>query len=150
MLKSIWNRMGAFIYIYVFPFSLTLSRAASNWKSLNYETSHEKKNWTHEIPMRKNFGSTKCQQKKVLNPWNTHEKYISTRKIPSRKTLEPTKYTHKNFLNKRYTNKKNSVPQNIKDEKFWTHEIPTKALWHNGTTPATPTMLRDPLNFAQW
>ena len=135
MLKSIWNRMGAFIYIYVFPFSLTLSRAASNWKSLNYETSHEKKNWTHEIPMRKNFGSTKCQQKKVLNPWNTHEKYISTRKIPSRKTLEPTKYTHKNFLNKRYTNKKILSHKISKMKNFGPTKYPRR---HCGTMALHP------------
>ena len=60
--------------IYVFLFSLTVSRAASNWKTLIYEMSREK-NLTHEIPIRKNFETTKYPQEKNLDPQNTHEKY---------------------------------------------------------------------------
>ena len=33
------------------------------------------KNLTHEIPIRKNFETTKYPQEKNLDPQNTHEKY---------------------------------------------------------------------------
>ena len=45
--------------------------------SLNYEIIHEKKNWTHEIPTRRNFGPTKYPRENILDPQNTHEgKYV--------------------------------------------------------------------------
>ena len=50
-----WNRIHVLRWIYVFLFSVTLSHAANNWKSLN----HEKNVCTHEIPTRKNFGTMK-------------------------------------------------------------------------------------------
>ena len=38
--------------------------------------------------------------------------------------------------------------RNTHEKKFGTHEIPTKARWHDGTRPTRPTMVRDLRNLA--
>ena len=73
-----WNRFGirGLRYIFVFLFSvmqLTTSscmHATNNWKSLKYEISHEKKNWTHEALTRKYFGTMKYPRERNLEPRN--------------------------------------------------------------------------------
>ena len=57
--------------------------------------------WTNETPMRKNFGSTKYPQEKILDPRNTHEKKFETPEIPTRKYFGPTKYPREKFSDPR-------------------------------------------------
>ena len=94
MLKSTWNRICNLRCIYAFLFSVTLSHAANNRKSLNQEIStrkknldpqnnhkkisdlrntHEKKFRSHKIPTKKNLGATKYPREKMLDPQNIHE-----------------------------------------------------------------------------
>ena len=83
-----WNKFRKKIHgliISVFLFSATLSHAASNWKSLCHEISHEEKNWIHKKPSRKNFG-----------PMKTHEKNFWTYQILTRKNFGETKYLRGN------------------------------------------------------
>ena len=87
--------------------------------------SREKK-ITQEIPTTENFG-----------PTNTREK-ILTHEIHTRKNFRPTKYPQKKILD----------PRNTHEKKFWTHEIPTKTWWHDGTKPKRPTTARNPRNWA--
>ena len=47
----------------------------------NYEITHERKFWTHEIPT-----------EKIWNPRNTHEKISKSPKIQTLKNFRPTKY----------------------------------------------------------
>ena len=69
-------------------------------KSLNHEISHDKTNWTREIPSRNYFGPTKHPREKLLDLRNTHEKKCSTHEVPNfcthevptRKNFGPTKY----------------------------------------------------------
>ena len=42
----------------------------------NYEITHERKFWTHEIPTRKNLGPTKYPKEKIWDSPNTHGKKI--------------------------------------------------------------------------
>ena len=73
LLESNWNRISGFWSIYVFLLSVTLFLAFSNWKFLNHEISHVKKNCTHKIPTRKKFGSNTIHEKKSLAAENTLE-----------------------------------------------------------------------------
>ena len=94
----------------------------------NKEVTHERKFRTHEIPTRKNLGPTKYPRKKT----GTHE-------IPRRKFFGPTKYPRAKIL----------APRNTHEQKFWAHEIPTKARWRDGTKPTRPMMTHDPRILAQ-
>ena len=88
-----WNRFGntQFEMYLCFLFSVTPSHVVRKWKSLNYELSQHKENWTHETLTRKIFGNTKHSREKNLDPRNTHEKKFQINKIPTRKNIEPTK-----------------------------------------------------------
>ena len=59
----------------------------------NYEITHERKFWTHEIPTRKNLGPTKYPKEKIWDSPNTHGKKFRPTKYPRRHdytmTLEP-------------------------------------------------------------
>ena len=118
MLKPIWNRRREIISMLIFLVGP---------KTENYGITHERKLWTHKMPMRKYFGHTKHPRDKILDPRNTHEKKIWTHEIHTRKNLDP---------------------QNTHEKKFWTHEIPTKARCYGGSRPTSPTMARDPRNSA--
>lgn len=48
----------------------------------SYNISTEKKFWTPEIPMRKNFGPTKYPEKKIFDSRNIKEKRFWTHEIP--------------------------------------------------------------------
>ena len=61
----------------------------------NYEISHERKSWTHEIPTRKCFRPTKYPLENILDPRNNHEKIFWTHEIPMGKNFGPTKYLRK-------------------------------------------------------
>ena len=61
----------------------------------------EKNFWTHDVPTRKQFGSTKCPREKLLDPRSTHEKNFGTHEVPMRKTFRPTKYPREKILNPR-------------------------------------------------
>ena len=92
----------------------------------------QEKKWTHEIPVRKNFGPTNTHEKKSSDPRNTHDKKFRTHE----KILDP-RNTHE---------KKNSDPRNTREKKFWTHEYPR---WHDGTKPTRSTAARHPRNLAR-
>ena len=89
----------------------------------NYEITHERKFWTHKIPMRKNLGPKKHPCEKNLNTPKIHVKKFGIHEIPTRRYFRPTKSPLENILDLQTTHEK----------KFWTHEISTKARWHNGT-----------------
>ena len=94
-----------------------------------------------------------------MDPGNTHQKKFGpsiptkkfcthkyprgkfwTDKVPTRKNFRPTKNPRGKILD----------PRNIHEKKFQTHEIPTKARWHDGIKPmrTTTTIARDPRNLA--
>ena len=58
-------------------------------KILNPPNTHEEKFGTHEMPARKNWGSTKYQQEKIYDPRNTHEKNSGLTKYPQEKIGDP-------------------------------------------------------------
>ena len=111
--------------IYIFVLSDTLSHTVTNWKSLNYNITHEKKNWTHEIPMRKILVPQNSQKKIILNLRNTQEKEIWTHEIQTRNKFGPTKYSQEEISN----------PRNRQEKKFCTQEIPHR---HYGTMALDP------------
>ena len=51
-----------------------------------------KKFWIHELPTKKDLGSTKYPQERNLDPRNTHEKKFLTHEIPTRRNFGSTKY----------------------------------------------------------
>ena len=77
MLKSIWNRMCNLRCI---AMSLLIHAETTE----NYEVTHEKKFWIHEILRRKNLGPTKYQQENILDRRNTHERKFGTHEIPKK------------------------------------------------------------------
>ena len=72
----------------VFLFIVTLSRAASDWKSLN-----------HEISREKNAGLTNYPREKLSDLRNTYEKKFWAHETLMRKNSRPTKYTREKNLN---------------------------------------------------
>ena len=55
------------------------------------QISHEKKrNWSHEIPLRKYVGPAKSRRGKITDQRTTHEKKFRTYEIPHEETV----YTH--------------------------------------------------------
>ena len=87
LLESNWNRISGFRSIYVFLLSVTLFPAFSNWKFLNHEISHVKKNCTHKIPTRKKFGSIKYPREKKFGRTKYPRGHDETR------PTGPTKFT---------------------------------------------------------
>ena len=51
-------------------------------------------------------------------------------------------------LNHEINYKKKIYRRNTHEKKFWTHKIPMKVQWHDGTKPTRPTTARDPRNLA--
>ena len=95
MLKSIWNRKLCLRCIYILFFSVTLSHAVNNSRSLNHIISHNKNNWTHKIPMRKNVGPMKHPQEKYFNTENTTRKKFGPTKAQwhnGTRSMRPTKF----------------------------------------------------------
>ena len=89
-----------------------------------------------------------CQNSRK-DPKHTPEKTIWTHKIPTRRNFSPTKYSRKkNFGPTKYTREIIFDPRTNHKKKFRTHEIPTKARWHDHTRSTRPTMAHDPLNLA--
>ena len=105
----IWGGSGAFIDFYPDLYIHELP------------TKHSRE-WTQEIPKRKNFGLTKYPIENILDPRNTQEKKIWTHKIPKRKNFGPTKYPREKILD----------PRNTQEKKFWIHEWPNRK--HFGPT----------------
>ena len=71
-------------------------------------------------------------------------------KLPTRENFGPTKHPlEKNLGPTKYPREKIWDPRNIHEKKFWTHEIPTKARWHNGIRPTRRTMAPDPRTLAR-
>ena len=64
---------------------------------------HKKKIWTHKIAMRKSFGHTKYQQKKLLDQWNIPKNKLGTHNIYARKNIGTTKNPQKKFLDSQNT-----------------------------------------------
>ena len=76
---------------------------------LDPRNTHEKKLWTHKVPMRKKFGPVKYQRQKnlrptkypseiILDPRNNHEKKFCTHAKPNKEKFRPYKKpTRKNF-----------------------------------------------------
>ena len=66
-------------------------------KILNPPNTHEEKFGTHEMPARKNWGSTKYQQEKIYDPPKYSRKKFRIDEIPTRKNWGP-KTTHQNTM----------------------------------------------------
>ena len=64
---------------------------------------HKKKFWTHKIAMRKSFGLTKYQQKKLLDQWNILKNKLGTHNIYARKNIGTTKNPQKKNLDSQNT-----------------------------------------------
>ena len=108
MLKLIWKRISSFRYISVPLFLMRPTTKITKFPTRENFELNEKKFWAHEIPTRKNFGSTKYSEniwdtnylwENILDPRNTHrkifwthEKIFWTHEIPMRKYFGPTKY----------------------------------------------------------
>ena len=69
------------------------------------------KNWTHKIPMRKNFEPAKYPRDKISDPRNIHKKITWSHEIPTGNKLDPQN-----------THEKNLDPRSTHKEKFWIHE----------------------------
>ena len=69
--------------------------SANDWKVLNHDISHDKKN-----------GPTKNPREKVLDPRKTHEKKFCTHEIPTRKKFVPMKYQREKVLDPQNTHEK--------------------------------------------
>ena len=112
-----------YIFAFLFLSLLLMQPATENLWIMKSIT--RKNNWTQEIPTRKS--SDQVYLRKNFGPTNTHEENFGPTKYPQEKILNPRK-TH--------------------EEKFWTHEIFTKARWHDGIKPMRTTIARDPRNLA--
>ena len=73
-----------------------------------------------------------------MNHKVSHEKKIEPTKYPREKTLDQENTHEKNSGPTKYRREKVLVPRNTHEKKFRTHEIPTKALWQDGTRPTRP------------
>ena len=89
LLESNWNTISGFLSIYVFLLSVTLFLAFSNWKFLNHEISHVKKNCTHKIPTRKKFGSIKYPLEKKFGRTKYPRGHDETRPTGPTIALDP-------------------------------------------------------------
>ena len=127
-----WNRFrikyAAWDKFIQFYFLISLSHAANNWKSLNHEISHVKKK---------------------LDPRKSHVKKWWILEIPTRKYFDPTKHPQ-NINEKKFWTHKTTTRRNFESKRktFRTHETPTRARWHAGTWPTTPTMACEPRELA--
>ena len=86
-------------------FYATISHAVNKWKQQNYprekiwdpRNTQEKRSGIHEIPMRKNLGTTNYLREKIWDLRNTHEKKFVTHEIPTKarwhNTIKPTRPT---------------------------------------------------------
>ena len=106
---------------------------------------YEQKCWTHEVPTRRNFESTKYPGEKISDSPYTQEKKFRTQETSTKKSLEATKYPQEMFWI-------HEIPTR---NKFWTHEIPTRKnfgptekQWCDDTRPTRPTMAQYPRNLA--
>ena len=122
MLKPIWNRIRGLRRISVILFSVTLSLAATNWKSLNHKICYQKK-WPHE----------KAARKKNLHPCYIHEKKIRTTNKPREKVSRPWNLLEKEFWTYGIPMRINFDPQNIQEKNFLTSKYPQR---HHETRPA--------------
>ena len=151
MLKSTWNRIRGLRWIYVFMLSVTLSHEASNLKSLIHDISHEnkklkpqntheKENWTHEIPTRKHFGPTKYTREKILDPRNTHGKnYWTHTKYQSDKISDP-RNTRKGTITRWYeTHETHNDTWPTKFRTFWWPITTTTITSRNTFNKKSPT-----------
>ena len=76
-MNSIWNRIRSLRYISMPLFLMRLTTE-------NYEFTHRREFWTHEIPTRKYFRLSKYPRENIFYPRNTHEKKVLTHEIPTK------------------------------------------------------------------
>ena len=89
------------------------------------------------------------QQLKIFESRNQpQQKKIGPTKYSREKKIGPTEYPREKLLDPRNTHEEKLEPTKYPRKKFWTHEIPTEARWHDGTKPTRPTIPRDPRNLA--
>ena len=139
LLKSVWNKIPDWdVYVYFCFLSFFLMQRTTENFWITKLATREKK-WTHEIPTRKNFESTKYQLQNILHPQNNHWKIFGPKKYPRDKILDPKNIHKKNFAPTKYPREKISNPRNTYEGRMtrWyeTHDI------HNDTRPTKFSIL---------